>query len=176
VLTQAAVFTNSTVVAGTINSGSDHGYIIDVYRNTSPDPSGHGQGQTYAGSTIVQTDSQGDASFSIPMSMRLTGQYLTATATDATTGDTSEFCLDLKATNSAGPGPGGTTVLSYSPANGFGFNIALTTNEYYTVQFTTNLASAWTDLTNFVATNSSARILDPAATNARERFYRVVTP
>jgi hypothetical protein len=55
----------------------------------------------------------------------------------------------------------------------------LATNQYYTIQLTTNLAASpvmWADLTNFLATNPSVRILDSTATNSPARFYRIVTP
>jgi parallel beta-helix repeat protein len=179
VLTAAAVFTNSMVIAGTINSGPGRIYLIDIYRNPAPDPSGFGQGQTYVGSTIAQMDMQGNGSFSRPLAARLAGQYFTATATDAATGDTSEFSLDLQAANVSGTGLGELTNPSYSVSNGFSFGITLATNQYYTVQLTTNLAASpvmWADLTNFLATNPSVQILDGAATNSPARFYRIVTP
>jgi hypothetical protein len=68
---------------------------------------------------------------------------------------------------------------SYSSSNGFSFGITLATNQYYTIQLTTNLAASpvmWADLTNFLATNPSVRILDGTATNSPARFYRIVTP
>jgi parallel beta-helix repeat protein len=179
VLTAAAVFTNSMVIAGTMNSGPGRNVIIDIYYESSPDPSSHGQGRTYAGATIAQTDAEGNGSFSLPLAARLAGQYFTATATDAVTGDTSEFSLDVQATNTAGPGPGELTAFSYSRGNGFSFGMTLATNQNYTVQVSTNLSTIpvlWMDLTNFFATNPSVQILDGAATNSSARFYRAVTP
>ena len=179
VLTAAAVFSNSTVITGTINSGPGRKYLIDIYRNPGPDPSGYGQGQNYVGSTSAQTDTQGNGFFFMPLAAGLAGQYFTATATDAATGDTSEFSLDLQAASVSGPGPGKLTNPSYSSSNGFSFGITLATNQYYTIQLTTNLATSpvlWTDLTNFLATNPSVQILDAAATNSPARFYRIVTP
>jgi parallel beta-helix repeat protein len=179
VLTAVAVFTNSMVIAGTMNSGLDRNVIIDLYRNASPDPSGHGQGRTYAGTILAQTDAEGNGSFSLPLAARLAGQYFTATATDAATGDTSEFSLDVQATNTAGTAPGEWTATSYSRSNGFSFSMTLATNQNYTIQVSTNLSTIpvfWMDLTNFFATNASVQILDGAATNSRARFYRAVTP
>jgi parallel beta-helix repeat protein len=176
VLTLAAVFTNSMVIAGTMSSAPGRNIIIDIYCNASRDASGYGQGKTYVGSTIAQTDAAGSGSFSMPLAARLAGQYFAATATDSATGDTSEFSLDLQATNAAGAGPGEFTGLHYS-SNGFSFDITLATNQNYTIQVSTNLAtSVWMDLTDFFATNPSVQILDKAATNSRARFYRALTP
>ncbi len=178
VLTSAAVFTNTMVIAGTVNSAPSRNILIDIYYNASPDPSGYGQGRTDAGTTIAQTDAEGKGSFSLPLAARLAGQYFTATATDAATGDTSEFSLDVRAANTAGTGPGEFAGLHFSSSNGFSFDITLATNQNYTIQVSTNLSISpvWMDLTDFFATNPSVRILDGAATNSRARFYRALTP
>jgi hypothetical protein len=178
VLTEAAVFTNTMVIAGTVSNAPVRNIIIDVYYNPSLDPSEYGQGKTYVGSTIAQTDAEGNGSFSMPLAARLAGQYFSATATDSATGNTSQFSLDLQATNAAGTGPGEFTGLHYSSSNGFSFNITLATNQNYTIQVSTNLSISpvWMDLTDFFATNPSVQILDGAATNSRARFYRAVTP
>src|SRR5262249_44524234 len=67
------------------------------YTNASPDNSGHGEGQTWLGSSVVPTDANGHASFTAILNALPAGQrFLSATATDAA-GNTSEFCLDLLA-------------------------------------------------------------------------------
>src|SRR5208282_5067563 len=125
--------------------------------NVSEDPSGHGQGKTYAGTILAETAASGNASFSIPSTNRVAGQYFTTTATDATTGDTSEFSQDLLSTNATGAGPGQLTQVTYSSTNGLSFDITLATNQNYTIQLATNFSTnpiVWTDLTNFFATNA----------------------
>jgi hypothetical protein len=54
----------------------------------------------------------------------------------------------------------------------------LQTNFGYRIQAATNLVApiVWSDLTNFIATNSSLVFTDRTATNFRLRFYRVVSP
>jgi hypothetical protein len=54
----------------------------------------------------------------------------------------------------------------------FGFTINGLTNVSYTVQFSTNLASGWSNLFSLTLTNSMFPVVDPGATN-RARFYRV---
>lgn len=179
VLTDVAVFTNSTVVAGTMNGGPGRNVIIDIYYNTVPDPSGHGQGRTFAGTAFAETDGSGNCSFSLRLAPRLVGLYFSATATDTGTSDTSEFSLDIQATNAAGLGPGELFAPSYSQESGFSFDITLAANQNYTVQVSTNLSITppiWMDLTNFFATNASVQIVDGAATNSSGRFYRIITP
>jgi hypothetical protein len=62
-----------------------------------PDPSGHGEGETLAGQdTTVQTDANGDASFSCLSPVPQVGQAVTATATNKATGDTSEFSENVE--------------------------------------------------------------------------------
>ncbi len=180
VLTTAAVASGVTTIYGTLNSAPNHSYLVDVYRNTNADPSGYGEGQVYAGSATLNTDAGGNGFFAMSSSGSFAGQHFTATATDATTGDSSEFGQDFTATNGAAPfvlfGP-----YSWNSTNGFGLNLALPTNQNYTVQVTTNLATkpiVWTSLTNFASTNLNVQFVDHSATNRAipARFYRLVSP
>ena len=178
VITTAAGFSGNTVVAGMLNSLAGQHYFVDVYRSPVPDPSGYGEGKFYVGSTNVTTDGSGNGTFSfVTTAGNYAGQYLTATAVSAG-GDTSEFSLAGLVTNFTGPlalftGP------PQSRTNGFAFTLLLQTNFNYHVQAATNLAVnpvVWTDLTNFLATNSLFNFVDRNATNYRARFYRVVSP
>ena len=180
VLTTAAVAGGATTIYGTLNSTANRGFLVDVYRNTIPDPSGHGEGQVYVGKANLTTDAGGNGFFALAAAGALTGQYFTATATDATTGDTSEFALDFTATNGTAPfvlyGP-----YSWSRSNGFSLSMALVSNQNYTVEMTTNLGAVpivWTSLTNFTATNILYQFTDRSATNqaVRARFYRIESP
>jgi hypothetical protein len=177
VLASASVHGGSTVIAGTLNSGANRTFLIDVYRNANADPSGYGPGQIFAGTMALQTDAGGNGSFSLSLPGAFAGQYFSATATDLTTGDTSEFAADLAATNN----PGGTPLEFAGPyilsGAGFSFGLSLASNQSYTVQSTTNLAQPqdWQTVTNFFATNSPVRILD-TNTPSRARFYRAVAP
>jgi uncharacterized repeat protein (TIGR01451 family)/CSLREA domain-containing protein len=106
-------------INGTLNSTPNRFFFtIEFFRSPSCDPSGHGEGKTYIGSvSSVDTDSNGDASFSLssPLSAFIPGEAITATATDAL-GNTSEFsqCFivagvptnaDLGITKTASPDP-----------------------------------------------------------------------
>jgi hypothetical protein len=59
--------------------------------------------------------------------------------------------------------------------NGLTFSLHLSAGLNGHIQVSTNLTS-WTTLTNFVGTNSTITLLDPAATNTTRRFYRAMIP
>ncbi len=180
VITNASVVLGSTTISGTLNSTANRGFLIDVYRNTTPDASGYGQGQVYVGGTTLSTGGGGNGSFTLTSAGGFAGQYFTAIATDETTGNSSEFGLDVVATNGPEPlaflGP-----FAWNASNGFSFSMALQSNQNYTVQVATNLAAnpiLWSNLTIFTATNSTVPFTDHSATNKtiKARFYRIVSP
>lgn len=80
-----------TVITGSISSSGGATFAIDFYANAEVPPSGFGEGTRYLGSTSVSTDVSGTLSFVFRVPAALADQYLTATATNVTTGDTSEF-------------------------------------------------------------------------------------
>jgi hypothetical protein len=174
VITNAIGYGGVTAVAGTLNSLPNQTYSIDLYRNLTADPSGHGQGQFYLGSVSVNTDGSGNAKFAYTNSSgNYAGQYITATAVSMG-GDTSEF----SAYYSAAAGPKAQFTGPYqSSHNGFSFNVVLQTNFNYHIQTATNINSpvTWVSLTNFFATNSPFLFMDHSATNGM-RFYRVTSP
>jgi predicted outer membrane repeat protein len=97
VLTSASTSANGTTVSGTLNSVASTSFRIEFFASAAPDPSGYGQGQTYLGFVNVTTDASGNASFTASgLAAVPAGQgFITATATNLTTGDTSEFAQDL---------------------------------------------------------------------------------
>jgi hypothetical protein len=96
-ITSAQNIGDFTSINGTLNSTPSTKkktriFIIQFFSSPSEDPSHFGEGQTFIGQTQVQTDRQGDASFSFaPFQKVPTGRFITATATNKKTGDTSEF-------------------------------------------------------------------------------------
>ncbi len=87
-------------------------YEIQVFANTVCHVNGFGEGQRLVGSFKRSSDGAGDivATLALTESVPL-GQWLTATVTQAMTGNTSEFsqCVQVQA---------GVTITSASPANG----------------------------------------------------------
>jgi hypothetical protein len=87
-----------STIGASLNSVPGGAYTVQFFSNPVCDASGYGEGKDYLGSVAVTTDSNGDAEFvcttDVPFS---DGQYITATATDAS-GNTSEFSLCLLVT------------------------------------------------------------------------------
>lgn len=177
VLTNAYGSGPNTLLSGTLNSAALRSFWVDFYRNAAPASSGHGPGQAYVGTTAVTTDASGSANFALAAGGNFSGQYFSATATDQITGDTSEFSVNLLATNGPPP-PGFVSPFGLTPT-GFVATLSLTIGQSYRVQATTNLGATpvmWTDLTNFTAPVTNFLFRDRSATNYPLRFYRVVSP
>src|SRR5262249_49842603 len=82
----------------TLNSLPNTSFLIQFFTSVLPDPSGYGQGQTLLGSQIAATDSSGNATIVLAPSAGLpAGGWITATATNEGTGDTSEFSNSIAA-------------------------------------------------------------------------------
>jgi hypothetical protein len=85
-----------TLVTGTLHSAPNTTYTLDFYASATADPSGYGEGQRYLGSVVVKTDGSGNFLFvgELP-AVTTRGEVVTATATNQSTGDTSEFSAAL---------------------------------------------------------------------------------
>src|SRR5208337_2070803 len=89
----------SSGIQGTLASIAGTQFLIQFFTSLISDPSGFGQGQTPIGSTTVPTDVNGNAAFSFTPSSSLPANiWVTATATNTATGDTSEFSNAVSAT------------------------------------------------------------------------------
>ena len=97
VITSAQTFGSFTSINGTLNSTpstreTKRTFTIQLFSSPSADPSGFGEGKTFLGQTQVTTNRRGNASFSFTPSQTVpVGQFITATVTRKSTGDTSEF-------------------------------------------------------------------------------------
>jgi hypothetical protein len=95
----------TAVVAGTkgaaqasLNGLPNTPFLIQFFSNTTPDPTGYGQGQTLLGSQAITTSASGAAVVSLtPQNGVPADTWVSATATDLLSGDTSEFARDLTA-------------------------------------------------------------------------------
>lgn len=79
------------IISGILNSIAGRNYRIEFFANQEFALSGAGAGQIFLGSTTTITDSSGNASFNFTYTPVAQSPIITATATDLTTGDTSEF-------------------------------------------------------------------------------------
>ncbi|MGH9882660.1 MAG: right-handed parallel beta-helix repeat-containing protein, partial [Pyrinomonadaceae bacterium] len=131
VITNATV--GSTIIQFTYNGVANSTFRLEFFSSVTPDPTAHGEGETFLGFTDVTTDGSGNVSstFTSPLTVPL-GNVISATATDSN-GDTSEFSttrivlatavsfLDASAIRQDG-----TTVLEWRTGrevNNLGFNI-----------------------------------------------------
>ncbi len=85
-----------TTVIGTLYSLASTTFLIQFFASPNAGQDGFGQGQNLIGSASVQTDANGNVTFTVPMpSGTAAGQYVSATATDPV-GNTSEFSADVR--------------------------------------------------------------------------------
>lgn len=93
IISSAQTFASFTSINGTLESTPStkkrkSTFVIQLFSN----PPGTDEGKTFLGQVEAKTDRQGNASFSFAPAQKVpTGQFITATATNKKTGDTSEF-------------------------------------------------------------------------------------
>jgi hypothetical protein len=96
VITTAKNDSGATTVKAQLNSTPAKTFIVQFFSN----PSGE-EGKKFIGQKLVTTDPSGNVVFTFkPASKVATGQTITATATDASSGDTSEFSAPRKVASS----------------------------------------------------------------------------
>ena len=88
-------------IQGNLTSVANTTFLIQFFTSQVPDPSGYGQGQTFIGSATVTTNGQGTAAISFtPSTVLPANAWVTATATNTETGDTSVFSNAISACRS----------------------------------------------------------------------------
>lgn len=87
VITSATSTGTATTVKGTLNSRPRKTFTVQFFSN----PAGTDEGKTYLGQVNVRTNRKGKASFNVLGPAVSEGEEITATATNLSTGDTSEF-------------------------------------------------------------------------------------
>ncbi len=87
----AVTVAGSTTVTGTLNSTPARTFRVEFFNSPAADPSGFGEGRTFLGFITVTTDAGGNTAIAATLPPIPAGTVMTATATDLTTGDTSEF-------------------------------------------------------------------------------------
>lgn len=82
-LTVVSRSSGSTTIEGTLSSTPNSTFRLEFFANSSADPSGHGEGQTFLGAMSVTTDGNGNVTFSAHLLTSLpAGQnVISATAT-----------------------------------------------------------------------------------------------
>jgi len=83
---------DGTRVIGTFNSTAGRTFRLEFFNSPAVDDSGSGEGRFYIGAIDVTTDASGNADFDNTFTYDSPlNSYVSSTATDLTTGDTSEF-------------------------------------------------------------------------------------
>jgi titin len=91
VLTSANSTLAGTTIQGTLNSLPSTSFTVQVFSDSSCDPSGNGEGQLFVGTVVVNTDGSGNGSFNqLFPTVVANAHVVNATATDPN-GNTSEF-------------------------------------------------------------------------------------
>jgi titin len=96
VLTSAVAAGGAVFVTGTLPIHFVGTYRIEFFADPAPDPSGHGQGQTFLGFVTVTSDSSTTTFAAVLAGPLSAGQAVSATDTFQN-GDTSEFSADVLA-------------------------------------------------------------------------------
>jgi len=86
-------FAGGTEVSGTLDTTANGSFVVEIFGQPVCDPSGYGEGAELLATVPVSTDGAGHAAFTAPLSRSVDAsqEHLTATATDAASGSTSEF-------------------------------------------------------------------------------------
>jgi len=99
----------NTTIHGTLNSTPNRPFRVEIFSSPACEANGFGEGETYLGFISVTTDGSGNARFLAVLAPIPVGREILSTATDMTTGSTSEFSdcrravqTDLKVTNPVG--------------------------------------------------------------------------
>lgn len=120
--------TGSTRVAGTFNSAANTNFRLEFFSSPAADASGSGEGQTFIGALNLTTDGGGNAAFSETFAASApVGSFVSATATNLSTNDTSEFsnARQVFAPTAASVSIGG-RVMSAAGRGVFGTRVSLT--------------------------------------------------
>lgn len=117
VLTSVSISGGTANITGKLNSTANSQFYLEFFSNSSEDPSGFGEGQTFIGSTIVSTDGGCNAGFTVNLAVPDGQQSISATATDLATGSTSEFSGRFAST---------TTLVSDNNPSAFGQSVTFT--------------------------------------------------
>jgi hypothetical protein len=87
-----AAIPGSTRIPGTFNSTAGRTFRLEFFNSPAVDASGYGEGQFFIGFIDVTTDASGNAAFDNTFVYNSPlNSFVSSTATDLTTGDTSEF-------------------------------------------------------------------------------------
>jgi hypothetical protein len=156
------------IVGGFLRSTPSRSFGVDFYGNVAFEPT-HGEGEQYLNRATITTDSSGFGEFSHSISGLVSNQFITATATDLLTGDTSEFS----------EGAGGLRITALAQA-GEDTEVTFTTyaRREHRLEYVTELSEspAWQTVpgANNVPGNGGKVVITDVGAWGTSRFYRVM--
>ncbi|MGO8747426.1 MAG: beta strand repeat-containing protein [Thermoguttaceae bacterium] len=190
VITVAQSSAAGITIQGTFNSTPNtDGFVLQFFASPKADPSGYGQGKMFLGSTTVNTDQNGNASFTVNFSTAVpVGQVVSATATDPNN-NTSEFSLAAPVATAASADLAVTATASANPAvvganliytitvtnNGPGTALAVTLIDTLPVSATL-VSAAYSQGNSSIDNGAVTLYLDSLASGASATLTLVVTP
>ncbi len=119
VLASAVASGANTIVEGSLNSTANDTFRVELFSNGTADPSSHGEGESFLAAATVVTDGSGDASFVVALPTSVPGGHcVSATATNLTTNDTSEFSRVVYVISLTGDIVAGQLVLDWTAVSG----------------------------------------------------------
>lgn len=134
------VQTGSTRVIGTFNSTANMNFRLEFFSTPAADASGNGEGRSFIGALNLTTDGGGNAAFDQTFApTAVIGSFVSATATNLLTNDTSEFsnAKQVFAPTAAAVSIGG-RVMNAAGRGVFGARVAMTDAGGTTRYATTN--------------------------------------
>jgi M6 family metalloprotease-like protein len=163
VLTNAIRTNAGTQITGTLNSTPNRSFTLEFFSSDALESSGYGPGERPLGSVTVTTNGNGDASFTANVGGAI-GGWMTATATDNVTKDTSEF--------SAGSFlPNGLALMSLNPTSVNGGSNSTATIEFGEIVTSNTVVNLASSNTAAAQVPSSAIV----ASGARTKTFTVTT-
>jgi parallel beta-helix repeat protein len=165
------MFPGGSSASGTLGSRPGRAYRIEVFGNTACDPSAYGEGQTFLGAvTTGMTDGSGHVAFVVDFGQTIGATALTATATDLTTNDTSEFsaCLTPPTTTT-------TSIAATTTTTSIGATTTSTTPPSTTSSTSTTTTSTSTAAPTTVTTSTSTSSSTSSSTSTTSTTAAPVT-
>lgn len=98
-LTVATVGGGVTTIHGMLHSTPSTTFTIELFANSAVEPLGFGEAETFLSRFLLTTDASGNATIAVTTPAVSAGSTISATATNLTTGDTSEMSNSVTASS-----------------------------------------------------------------------------
>ncbi len=166
----------NTLAQGTLNSTPNRDFLLELFHGPEPDPGGHGEGARFLVRTNVTTDAAGHADWTLTVPADFSGQFLTVTATDLATEDTSEFSPAVRADKEDDPHGKMEWAAARLEDGEFVAVFPTAAGQTYIVLFSDDLGTdEWQVLATFTGTGDLMTLRLPV-TDAAQRFFVLRRP